>query len=44
MIRFMLRIFLPFFCCMAVTLTAAEPGWRAGAADMDITPDYPVRL
>ena len=45
MMNFMLRIFLPFFCCMAVILSAADsPGWRAGAADMDITPDYPVRL
>lgn len=23
---------------------AAEPGWKAGAASVDITPDYPVRL
>ena len=23
---------------------AAEPGWKAGAAKTDITPDYPVRL
>lgn len=44
MIPTMLRNFLPFLCCMAVALSAAEPGWRAGAADMDITPDYPVRL
>ena len=44
MIHFMLRKLLPILWCMAVTLSAADPGWRAGAADVDITPDYPVRL
>lgn len=45
MIFFMRRFFFPFLWCMAVTLSAADtPGWRAGAADIDVTPDYPVRL
>ena len=28
----------------ALPIDAAEPRWLAGAAKVDITPDYPVRL
>jgi neutral ceramidase len=44
MIYFMLRILLPFFCCLTVVSTAAPAGWQAGAADIDISPGHPVRL
>ena len=30
--------------CATAPLGAAEPRWTAGAAKVDITPDYPVRL
>jgi hypothetical protein len=40
----MRRFLLLILWCKVVTLFAADPGWRAGAADVDITPDYPVRL
>lgn len=41
------RILLPIFCFILtpVLLQAQnDGGWKAAAADMDITPDYPVRL
>jgi hypothetical protein len=31
-------------CAVASVSFAAEPEWMAGAAQVDITPDYPVRL
>lgn len=40
----MLRILAIMTGCLAALLPAAEGGWKAGAADVDITPDYPVRL
>lgn len=44
MMTSMLRIFSIMIGCLAVLLPAAESGWQAGAADVDITPGYPVRL
>ncbi len=35
---------LLFLAVAQVPLHAAEPGWTGGAAKVDITPDYPVRL
>jgi len=36
------------FCALSLLgqnyTLAADPGWRAGVAQIDITPDYPVRL
>ncbi len=42
----MRRIFLPVFLLIIHSPLLAESGgaWKAGAADVDITPDYPVRL
>ncbi len=42
----MRRIILPVFLLLVHSPLLAETGgvWRAGAADADITPDYPVRL
>ena len=31
-------------CLATLSLPAADPGWKAGAASVDITPDFPVRL
>ncbi|WP_395735879.1 neutral/alkaline non-lysosomal ceramidase N-terminal domain-containing protein [Prosthecobacter sp.] len=41
----MRRIILPIFLLIQASLPAQTTGsWKAGAADVDITPDYPVRL
>jgi neutral ceramidase len=41
----MQRIILPIFLFTFSPLLAKTPlSWKAGAADVDITPDYPVRL
>jgi neutral ceramidase len=41
----MRRIFLPIFILIQSSLWAqAAASWKAGAADVDITPDYPVLL
>lgn len=41
----MRRIILPIFLLLQVPLLAqTAPPWKAAAVDVDITPDYPVRL
>jgi len=41
----MRRIILPVFLLLQASLLAQpSSSWKAGAADIDITPDYPVRL
>jgi len=41
----MRRIILPIFLLLHAPLLAqTASSWKAGAADVDITPDYPVRL
>ena len=40
----MRRIILQVFLLLPLPLLAQEASWQAGAADVDITPDYPVRL
>jgi len=41
----MRRIILPVFLLLQAPLLAQmAPPWKAGAVDVDITPDYPVRL
>lgn len=42
MIRILLATLLFISCLHAVA--GQQPGWKAGAADIDITPRYPVRL
>ncbi len=47
MMRLMNKILLPIFLFIltpVLLLAQNDPGWKAGAADIDITPDYPVRL
>jgi hypothetical protein len=44
MLRLLLALVTSAFFLLAANSPAAEPRWIAGAAKVDITPDYPVRL